>query len=318
MGNPELKHLSDRAHLVELARGKPTPPYTLDEELTFFCPQENLEGLDLPVVRRFHDWLTGGYEPPAGDERAVLLLLPCEKAKPYSLSKEHRAVSNALAAAGYEPRGRGDWPEELGQLASPAELSNEPLVGPTGLRVDRAVISEPFGMVPYEAIYRWQGDLTPCARYDDPGLFEHRGIGPLWREDCTATVSGDGYAWGDSERAAYVEVHERLSDLIDRVLARVADRYEAILAYVGHTLTHRTFLADESQRKEAGIPRARRVGSENRRLIGVNDRSPGRVRLIPDAEGLDRIRAGAGGRLPAGFLTGEASLGQLAETLQQF
>ena len=31
--------LSDREHLVELARAKPTPPYTLDEELTFFCPQ---------------------------------------------------------------------------------------------------------------------------------------------------------------------------------------------------------------------------------------------------------------------------------------
>ncbi|HMU27385.1 MAG TPA: hypothetical protein PKA65_08275, partial [Solirubrobacterales bacterium] len=178
--------LSDREHLVELARGKPTPPYTLDEELTFFCPQENLEGLDLPVVREFHRWVTTEHQPAPGDEKAVLLLLPCEKAKPYSLSAEHRAVSNALGEAGYEPRERGDWPEELAGLASPQELSNAPLVGPGGLRIDRAVISEPFGIVPYEAIYRWRGEPTPCARYDDPGLFEHRGIGCLWREDATA------------------------------------------------------------------------------------------------------------------------------------
>ncbi len=314
----QLDQFSDRDHLIELARGKPTPPYTLDEQLTFFCPQENLEGLDLPIVQEFHRWVTTEHEPAPGDERAVLLLLPCEKAKPYSLSAEHRAVSNALATAGYEPKGRGDWPEELAGLGTPAELSNEPLVGASGLRVDRAVISEPFGIVPYEAIYRWRGELTPCARYDDPGLFEHRGIGPFWRDDCTATPTTKGYAWGDSERAAYVEVHERLSALIDQVLTRLASRYEAILAYVGHTLTHRTFLADDAQRKAAGIPRSRRVDGENRRLVGVNDRSPGLVRLIPDSDGLDRIREQGGGRLPSGFLTSEASLGQLTETLREF
>lgn len=315
---PAPDQFSDRDYLLELARQKPTSPYTLDEELTFFCPQENLEGLDLPVVRAFHEWMTTEHRPAPGDERAVLLLLPCEKTKPYSLSAEHRAVSNALAAAGYEPKGRGDWPDELAPLASPAELSNEPLVSRSGLRVDRAVISEPFGIVPYEAIYRWRGELTPCARYDDPGLFEHRGIGPLWRTDATARPTTKGYAWGDSERAAYVEVHDRLSALIDQVLNRLAPRYEAILAYVGHTLTHRTFLADDRERSQAEIPRARRVAGENRRLVGVNDRSPGLVKLIPDGDGLYRIRSANGGRLPSGFLTGDASLRQLVETLQQF
>jgi hypothetical protein len=317
-GNPGavIDELGDRDHLVELARGKPTPPYTLDEQLTFFCPQENLEGLDLPVVREFHRWVTTEHQPADGDERAVLLLLPCEKAKPYSLSAEHRAVSNALGQAGYAPRDRGDWPEELSSLGSPQELSNAPLVGESGLRVDRAVISEPFGIVPYEVIYRWRGELTPCARYDDPGLFEHRGIGCLWRDDCTATRTAKGYTWGDNERAAYVEVHERLSALIEAVLTRLSSRYEAILAYVGHTLTHRTFLADDDQRRAAGIPLNRRVGGETRQLVGVNDRSPGLVRLIPDAEGLDRIRAASGGRLPSGFLTGAPALGQLEAALR--
>jgi len=314
----KTERLGDRDHLVELARDKPTPPYTLDEELTFFCPQENLEGLDLPVVKEFHRWVTAEYQPAPGDEPAVLLLLPCEKAKPYSLSAEHRAVSNALAEAGYQPKGRGDWPEEIAGLGTLAELSNEPLVGKSGLRIDRAVISEPFGIVPYEAIYRWRGELTPCARYDDPGLFEHRGIGPVWRDDCTAARTAKGYVWGESERLAYVEVHDRLSDVIDRTLNRLAGRYQAILAYVSHTLTHRTFLADDAERKEAGIPRSRRVEGTNRPLVGVNDRTPGLVRLIPDGEGLEQIRSLNGGRLPAGFLTSAAALRMLDEAVHEF
>lgn len=307
--------LDDREALLRLARNKPTPPYTLDEELTFFCPQENLEGLDLPVVRRFHEWVTGEFEPPQSDGKAVMLLLPCEKEKPYSLSPEHRAVSHALAKAGFKARERGDWPEEIAGLGSIEELSNAPLFGPNGLRVDRAVISEPFGIVPYEAIYRWQGDLTPCARYDDPGLFEHRGIGPIWRDDCTAKRNASGYSWGDNERQAYVEVHERLSELIDQVLTRIAPAYDSILAYVGHTLTHRTFLCDRTEREEAGVPASRKTPAGNTRLVGVNDRSPGLVRLVPDAAGLDLIRNDSGGRLPSGFLTGDVSLGLLTDAL---
>lgn len=309
---------SDRDELLRQARLKPTPPYTLDEDLTFFCPQENLEGLELPVVRRFHSWLANEYEPPVGDERAVLLLLPCEKAKPYPLSAEHRAVSSMLAEDGFEPIGRGDWPEELAGIAGPSELTNEPVINrDRGLRVDRAVVSEPFGLVPYEAVYRWQEDFTPCARYDDPGLFEHRGIGPLWRDDCTATPTTKGYAWGDNERRAYVKVHERLSAVIDQALSRVAPRYDSILAYVSHALTHRTFLASDPERKAAGIPRSRKVDGRNLRLIGVNDRSPGLVEILPDPSGLDRIRSESGGRLGPGFLTGQPALRQLKERLRE-
>jgi len=306
---------SDRDALVKLARTKPTPPYTLDEQLTFFCPQENLEALDLPVVREFHDWVRA-HQPAAGDEKAVLLLLPCERDKPYSLSAEHRAVSNRLAEDGFVPRDRGDWPDELAGLGTEAELSNAPLVNDSGLRVDRAVISEPFGIVPYEAIYRWQGELTPCARYDDPGLFEHRGIGALWREDCTAVPTTKGYAWGDAERKAYVEVHKQLSDLINQVLVGMSHRYEAIYAYVSHALTHRTFLASDAGRAEIGIPRSRRVGGSSLTLIGVNERTPGLVRMIPDAAGLARIREQGNGRLSSSFLTGAPALDQLSEALR--
>ncbi len=306
----------DREALVELARGKPTPPYTLDEQLTFFCPQENLEALSLPIVREFHEWVTSDHIPVEGDEPKILLLLPCEKEKPYSLSPEHRAVSLALAGAEFKPTDRGDWPEELKGLGSLAELSNAPL-SDGRLRVDRAVISEPFGIVPYEAIYKWRGMPTPCARYDDPGLFEHRGIGAIWRSDCTSTVNSSGsYSWGDSERRAYVEVHNRLADLIRKVLERLAEEYEAILAYVGHTLTHRTFLADDAQRRDAGIPRQRRFDGRNGRLVGVNDLVPGLVELIPDAVGLDQLRAGNGGRLPASFLTSPKTLAMLNERLR--
>lgn len=307
--DPPNDLLGDRDELMRQARLKPTPPYTLDEQLTFFCPQENLEGLELPVVRKFHEWISNDFQPSSGDERAILLLLPCEMEKPYPLSAEHRAVSGILAEEGFEPRARGDWPEELGMLASPAELSNQPLFNEVrGLRIDRAVISEPFGLVPYEAVYTWQGEPSPCARYDDPGLFEHRGIGPLWRNDCTATPTVDGYVWGDNEKRAYVEVHERLSVLIGRTLIRLADRYDSILAYVSHALTHRTFLASDSERASAGIPRSRQIDGTDLKLVGVNDRSPGLVELVPDASELDLIRSLSGGVLPSELLTGRKSL----------
>ena len=40
-----------RERLVLQAQGKPTPPYELDPTMTFFCPQENVEGLDHPEAR---------------------------------------------------------------------------------------------------------------------------------------------------------------------------------------------------------------------------------------------------------------------------
>lgn len=304
-----------REGLVERAKAKPLLPYTLDERMTFFCPQENLEALDWDVVLRFHDW---GLRrtPDTGGEPAILLLMPCEKVKPYALSPEHRAINAALHAAGFLPTGRGDWPEQLAEQAPEALLSNAPLAG-RGLRIDRAVVSEPFGVVPYEAIYHWDGELTPCARYDDPGLFEGRGLHCLWREDSTSIPMRNGkYRWGESERAAYVECHNRLVGRIAETLTALAPHYERIVAYTTPTLTHRSFLADRAGRLEAGLPTSRKVGGETRELVGVGDLAPGLVEVLPSGEGMEALRAARGGRLPSDVLQQRDALAQLIARIE--
>jgi len=268
-----------RAELVARGHAKIAAPFTLDEDMTFLCPQENLEAMDLPVVRRFHRWISER-RPETGPEPAVLLLLPCEMRKPYTLSDEHLAVNGALIAAGYLPSGRGDWPDDLAAHAPAELLSNAPLVG-NGLRIDRAVISEPFGIVPYEAVYRWRGRPSPCSRYDDPGLFEHRGIHCWWRRDCTTVPGPRGARWGDSERAAYVEVHNRLARLMGETLEAWAPAYRRILAYVAPRMTHRSFLDDVAGRRRARIPGARLAGGRRMPLRGVADDWPGLVTLVP-------------------------------------
>jgi len=308
--------VTGRDALVAAARLKPIAPYTLDEQLTFFCPQENLEALDLPVVLDFNRWLLEEHDP-GGSEPAVLLLMPCQRTKPYALSGEHRAINSALIAAGFAPDGRGDWPEELAELAPPELLSNTSLRG-NGLRIDRAVLSEPFGFVPYEAIYRWRGDLTPCARYDDPGLFEARGLGSAWRTDSTSVpVAGGRHRWGDNERRAYVETHNLLVERIVAVLTGLSDRYTAILAYVTPTLTHRSFLVGRAERRTSGLPATRRVGGRALPLTGVGDIAPGLVEVLPNAAGLKQLRERSGGRLRADFLRSPAALGQLLARLER-
>lgn len=305
-----------REELVERAKAKPLLPYTLDERMTFFCPQENLEALDWEVVLRFHDWGLGR-APETGAEPAILLLMPCEKVKPYALSPEHRSINAALHAAGFLPSGRGDWPQELAGQAPEALLSNAPLVG-HGLRIDRAVVSEPFGVVPYEAIYHWDGDLTPCARYDDPGLFEGRGLHCLWREDSTSIAMSNGkYRWGDAERGAFVETHNRLVGRIVQTLTALAPHYEQIVAYTTPTLTHRSFLADRAGRLEAGLPSSRKVDGELRELVGVGDRAPGLVEVLPSGAGLDALRAVRGGKLPSDVLQQPDALAQLVSRIER-
>jgi hypothetical protein len=305
-----------REELVERAKGKPLPPYSLDERMTFFCPQENLEALDWEVVKRFHDW--GVRRTPAGaGERAVLLLMPCEKVKPYALSPEHRAINGALHAAGFAPSGRGDWPEQLAGVAEEALMSNAPLAG-HGLRIDRAVVSEPFGVVPYEAIYHWDGDLSPCARYDDPGLFESRGLHCLWRQDSTSIEMANGkYRWGEREREAFVECHNRLVERIVETLTTLAPHYERIVAYTTPTLTHRSFLADRAGRLEAGLPTSRRVGGRALELVGVGDLAPGLVEVLPSGAGLAELRAARGGRLPSDVLQQPDALAQLVGRIER-
>jgi hypothetical protein len=307
---------SGRERLLELARAKPVAPYTLDEQLTFFCPRENLAGLELPVVRAFHRWQLEQHRPARG-EPAVLLLLPCQRTKPYTLSSEHMAVNGALVRAGYRPDGRGDWPEQLAARAPAELLSNAPLRG-HGLRIDRTAISEPLGLVPYEAIYRWRGRASLAARYDDPGLFEHRGIACTWRGDCESAVGPSGRSrWGDAERAAFVAVHNRLVSQIAAVLERWREAYAAIIAYVAPGLTHRSFLGGPEERRSAGLPASRRAGGRRLVLDNVERRLPGAVRLVPDARELRQLRTSYRGRLPSNVLSRGASLKLLLDGLER-
>ena len=230
-----------RAELVERGRAKALAPYTLDEELTFFCPQENLEALALPVVQKAHADQRAWAAAPGDGTPSILLLLPCQARKPYPLSPEHLAVNAALLAAGWEPEGPGDWPAQLATHVDDERLLSEAPLWRDGVRLERAVISEPFALVPYARVYfDAEGAPSPFARYDDPGLFEHRRIDPIWREDCTAR---DG-RWGPVEREAYRSTHERLVAQIGTVLRSASARYDAILGYVAPALTHRAFLAD--------------------------------------------------------------------------
>ncbi len=223
-------------------------------------------------------------------------------------------MNAALVEAGYTPCERGDWPRELEAHAPPELLANGPLVG-RGLRVDRAVLSEPFGLVPYEAVYRWRGQPSPCSRYDDPGLFEHRGLGCPWRGDSTAARVGGRYRWGDAERSAFVEAHNRLVAVIADTLAAWRDRYAAILAYVAPGLTHRSFLASAADKRACGLPATRRAWGRALSLDGVGDRHPGLVRLVPDASELAELRSR--GRLPTDALERRPSLELLLNALEE-
>jgi hypothetical protein len=306
-----------REALVERARAKPLPPYTLDPSLTFFCPQENVEGLDHPAVRALRRWKESEWRVPAGSPR-VLLLLPCQLTKPYPVSVEHLAVTRALLDAGFAPTAPGDWPDELRDQVDDLDLlSNAPLAHPSGLVVDRATISEPFGLVPYEVVYRFDGDLSPMARYDDPGLFEHRGIGCPWRGDNTSVEVRPGFwRWGDNERAAYVDAHNRLAREIAGDLERVAGSYAAIVGYVAPGMTHRSFLAGTDERRATGMPTARRVRGRNVELVGVGDVRPGLVRLAPTPAEFEAERAARGGRLTSKPLQAPAMLDGLVAALR--
>lgn len=179
------------------------------------------------------------------------------------------------------------------------------------------MVSEPFGLVPYEALYRWRGRPFPCARYDDPGLFEHRGLACTWRSDCTVVRSGGVWRWGDAEREAFVEVHNRLAALLAAVLERWRDRYVAVLGYVAPRLTHRSFLGDAAERRAAGLPTGRRVGGRLLRLRGVGELAPGLVTLVPDGRELAALRRDQGGHLPADVLTRAWCLRLLLDRLDQ-
>jgi hypothetical protein len=288
------------------SQAKILPPFRLDPSLRFYSPQENVEALDHPVVRRFHRYVSREYEPLQRPGTAIALLLPCTKTKPYPFSLEHRRINRALLKAGFKPvpAGREElWPpEEMRRFLDPEELWAAVYVGPLRrgpVVVHRFVLSEPLGLVPYELVYRWRGRPSPASAYDDPGLFEHRGtsVSP-WRADCTAIPSPNGrWRWGDAERAAYVEAHNRLSKLIAEQLMRLEPYYRRVVAWVAPGLTHRSFLLGHTERGREGLPFARRTGGGLLHLMGVHDHRPGLVDVHPTRAELDEARVRLARRL---------------------
>jgi hypothetical protein len=279
------------------SRAKIRPPFSLDPTLCLYSPQDNVDALDHPRVRAFWRFIADDYEPDLPPGRAIALLVPCTKHKPYPTSLEHRRINAALLAAGFRPTGGVPIPERLLDVLDededPAVLDASPLVGRERV-VHRFVVSEPLGLVPYEFVYTWRGEPSVAASYDDPGLFEHRGtsVAP-WRSDCTA-VPGPRpgrWRWGDNERAAYVEMHNALSRQLRRALGRLQDRYERRIAWVAPGLTHRSFLAASADRRRDGIAAFRVARGRRLPLVGVNDLVPGLVEIHPTrAETQDAIR----------------------------
>lgn len=293
---------------LEESRAKILPPFHLDPSLRFYSPQENVDAFDHPVVRRFHRYISRRYEPSLPPGPAIALLLPCTKTKPYPFSLEHRRINRALLDAGFRPLHPQDedlWPPaEMRRFLRPDDPWEAVYVGPLRrgrLMLHRYVLSEPMGLVPYEVVYRWRGRPSPASAYDDPGLFEHRGtsVSP-WRDDCTATPGPDGrWRWGDGERAAYVEAHNRLSALIAEGLQRLAPRYRKVVAWVAPGLTHRSFLLGKDERAREGVPSGRRTKDGVLRLVGVHDHRPGLVEVHPTRAELDDARRRLARRLGA-------------------
>jgi hypothetical protein len=231
-----------------------------------------------------------------------MLMLPCTKTKPYSLSTEHLAINRYLLSLGFDPVEEGDHPPDLAAALPAAEnpvVLNNRVWRREDLFLHRFVVSEPMALVPYELIYTFKGRPSPTARYDDPGLFEHRGTSVCpWRPDFTGKKGTQGYRWGDNEKAAFVETHNRMADLIVAVLERFGDAYEARFAYVSPKLTHRSFVTSAEEKRRAGLLRGRRTSQGTLRLRGVNDAHPGWVRCIPDEAEIEEILQQLADRLP--------------------
>jgi hypothetical protein len=285
------------------SRVKIVPPFLLDDSMRFYSPQDNLDALEHPRVRPFYEHVRDAYVPDLPPGRHVALLIPCTKTKPYPLSIEHQRINGALLAAGYRPvPGTPEtapdpaWLERLEAGADPEVLRVTPLVRGDAV-VHRYVVSEPMGLVPYEFVYRWRGEQSPASSYDDPGLFEHRGtaVSP-WRPDNTGTRAADGtWRWGDNEKAAYVDVHNRLTAIMAAEISRLRPMYERIIAWVAPGLTHRSFMMAAAERGPEGVPASRVVAGRRLPFVSVNDLTGGAVEVHPtrrEADGaLDRLQA---------------------------
>jgi hypothetical protein len=268
---------TDRQLRILESRKKICAPAKLDDDLCFYSPQENVEALKHPRIRQWLQFVSEQYVPKLDQScRAVLLLLPCTKTKPYPLSAEHLRVNRNLIEAGFHPL-RG---ETLAQGFStylpsgfpPEVLSLAPL-RKGNIIVHRAVISEPLAFVPYEYVFCHGDRPSPACAYDDPGLFECRGnaVAP-WRADFTGVpISRTKWRWGDEERRAYVTMHNEMSKRLACVIGRLKPYYRNVVAWVAPGLTHRSFILEREQRNANKVPTSRRVGGESLPLKGAND-----------------------------------------------
>jgi hypothetical protein len=268
---------TDRNVRIQESRKKICPPAKLDDTLFFYSPQDNLDALKHPRVRRWIKFVTREYLPRNNKkDRNTLLLLPCTKTKPYLLSPEHLHINAALIAAGFCPQSAetlaADFSAHLPKSFSPQVLSLAPLrLGNTVIH--RAVMSEPLVFVPYEFVYRFANKQSPACSYDDPGLFEGRGnaVSP-WRKDFTGVaVSANKWRWGDEERRAFVNMHNEMSKGLAQVIKRLRPYYDDVVGWVAPGLTHRSFIVAREERAANGVAASRRVGKENLPLYGAND-----------------------------------------------
>ena len=284
-----------------VSASKVKPPFEIDPTMLFYSPQETVDAFGHPRVSLHHKWVANDWEPPSGAPR-IALIIPCTKFKPYPTSREHRSINRALIADGWVPDGTGMPPLGLADALDEGEdrrLLDVGTMTRKGLALDRIVISEPLGLVPYTHVYECNGNPSLASGYDCPGLFESRGtsVSP-WREDHTATQTASGrWTWGPAEREAYVIAHNSLVDLVFQTLCRVRSRYEAIAAWVSPGLTHRSFLMDERQRKAEGLPLRRKGLHGLLSLHGVRDQDPSLLDILPTTEHMSRTQVQLGERL---------------------
>jgi hypothetical protein len=276
---------SNRQARILESRKKIYPPAKLDDDLCFYSPQENVEALQHPRIRRWLNFVSEEYVPQFEKRtnrridkkrRTILLLLPCTKTKPYLLSPEHLRINASLVEAGFRPLAgetlADHFLDYLPRGFPPDVLSLAPLRKGT-IIVHRAVISEPLAFVPYEHVVSYENQPSPASSYDDPGLFESRGnaVTP-WRKDFTGiSISRTKWRWGDEERRAYVTMHNEMSKRLAHIIGRLEPYYSEVVAWVAPGLTHRSFILDSEQRIANRIVASRRVGRKNLYLQGAND-----------------------------------------------
>jgi hypothetical protein len=273
--------VASRARRVLESAQKIERPFELDKTLCLYSPQDNVEALTHPRVADWLRFIRHAYAPELpSSRRRVLLLMPCTKTKPYPFSSEHQHINQRLLSEGFRPTAELFLPQPLrARLAdnfSPDVLNLSALIDGRGTVVHHMVISEPLALVPYECIVEYEGRPSPSTAYDDPGLFENRGnaVSP-WRPDSTATrVSATRWRWGDEERRQYVLMHNAMAETMAATIARIAEHYTGIVAWVAPGLTHRSFIRARHQRAANNVRSSRRVGSARLKLIGANDRLP--------------------------------------------